>query len=43
LPPGRFDEVGVDELVEFLKIMVDSLDGEVPADPATLDPPGWVW
>jgi lysine-N-methylase len=39
---SRFDEIRGGRLAEFLKIMVDSLDAEVPADPATLAPPGWV-
>ena len=39
---ARFEEVKGSRLVQFLKIMVDSLDAEVPADPASLPPPGWI-
>lgn len=39
---ARFEQIQGGRLVEFLAIMVDSLDGEVPADPAALPPPGWI-
>jgi lysine-N-methylase len=39
---ARFDQIKAGRLVEFLKIMVESLDGEVPADPAMVPPPGWI-
>jgi lysine-N-methylase len=39
---ARFEEVRGGRLAEFLKITVDSLENEVPADPATLPPPGWL-
>jgi lysine-N-methylase len=39
---ARFDQVQGGRLAEFLKIMAESLDGEVPADPASVPPPGWI-
>jgi lysine-N-methylase len=39
---ARFDQIKGGRLTEFLMIMMDSLDGEVPADPAAMPPPGWV-
>lgn len=39
---ARFDNVKGGRLAEFLRIMAESLDGEVPEDPATVPPPGWV-
>src|SRR5579871_1187456 len=39
---ARFQDVRSGRLTEFLKLMVDSLDDEVPVDPAMVAPPGWV-
>jgi lysine-N-methylase len=39
---ARFDQLQGGRLTEFLKIMVDSLDAEVAADPATVAAPRWV-
>jgi lysine-N-methylase len=39
---ARFDSIKGGRLAEFLKIMGESLDGEVPADPASVLPPGWM-
>ena len=39
---SRFERVTDAALDEFLQILMESVDAEVPADPATLPPPGWV-
>ncbi len=39
---ARFDEVTGGKLVEFLKVLREGLDTEVPAAPGELPPPGWV-
>jgi lysine-N-methylase len=39
---ARFDEVKGSRLVEFLKLISDSLEAEVVRDPAQVPPPSWI-
>jgi lysine-N-methylase len=39
---ARFDKVQGQRLAEFLKIITQSLDAEVPAEPAAVPPPSWI-
>jgi lysine-N-methylase len=39
---ARFEKIDGTRLDEFLKLVVSSLDGETPADPATLAAPSWL-
>src|SRR5262249_39549777 len=39
---SRFDKVTGPRLNEFLSLLLTSVDAEVPRDPASLPPPGWV-
>jgi lysine-N-methylase len=39
---ARFDNISGGRLVEFLNLVTQGLDAEVPADPAQLPRPGWV-
>jgi lysine-N-methylase len=39
---SRFDKIDGARLEEFLNLVVSSLDGETPSDPATLAPPSWL-
>jgi lysine-N-methylase len=39
---ARFDAVTGGRLVDFLGVVREGLEAEVPADPATVAPPGWV-
>jgi lysine-N-methylase len=39
---ARFEAIAGNRLKDFLSIVTQSLDAEVPADPASLAPPGWI-
>lgn len=39
---ASFDQVQGDRLAEFLAMVANSIDAEVPPDPASLPPPSWV-
>jgi lysine-N-methylase len=39
---ARFDNVTGGRLVEFLKVLREGLEAEVPADPAQVPGPGWI-
>lgn len=39
---ARFEKVTGRRLIEFLNLIGAALDGETPADPASLPPPSWV-
>jgi lysine-N-methylase len=39
---ARFDKISGKRLGEFLNLVSDTLGTEVPADPASVPPPGWI-
>ena len=39
---ARFDAIGGARLTEFLNILIASLGADIPRDPASLPPPGWI-
>jgi lysine-N-methylase len=39
---AKLDDIRGKRLEEFLNLLVGTLEGEVPADPASLPPPNWV-
>ena len=39
---ARFDQVHGERLTEFLHVIATGIDADVPADPAALEPPGWI-
>jgi lysine-N-methylase len=39
---ARFDQVSGGRLVEFLKVLREGLEAEVPVDPAEVPRPGWI-
>jgi lysine-N-methylase len=39
---ARFDKITGGRLAEFLEVLRSGIDSEVPADPASVEPPSWV-